>query len=123
MKDSRDKWRNQSLARLWWSRHYAGYFSIPVEQTLEFLYYCDSDVISQILGKPLLGTNLALAEEIISVSRNFWLKNDRNWERDSFRLFMKNLDLLAGRRMLSALPTETLKAEVENIFKASFKLK
>ena len=123
MKDSRDKWRNQAISRLWWSRHYAGYFSVPAKETLEFLYYCDSDVISQILGKPLLGTNLRLAEEIISVSRNSWIANDRNWDRDSFRSFMKNLDLLAGRRMLSALSPESLKEEVENIFKESFKIK
>jgi hypothetical protein len=36
---------------------------------------------------------------------------------------MKNLDLLAGRRMLSALQPESLKEEVESIFKESFKIK
>lgn len=122
IKDSRDKWRNQSISRLWWTRKYAGYFDLPIDKTLEFLFYSDSDVISQILGKPIIGTNLGLAKSLIVVASEFWNTNKEKWSREKFRLVMKRLDLLGGRRMLSSLTASQLNLEVDGLFREIFEI-
>lgn len=118
---TRDFWRNQSVARLWWMHRYATNLSPLEPQKVLSLLLMNSDIVSQLLGKPSIGTARNLAQTIFEVAYESLLSNKTNeYRRDAFRMFMRRLDLLAGRTLLNALSVSDLKPHVKTLFDECF---
>jgi hypothetical protein len=67
------------------------------------------DFISSLLSKPSVSTNLNLARSILNVSQDEILKKKKlKFDRDKFRAFVRELDLIGGRRLLGALGEDQL---------------
>jgi hypothetical protein len=118
---TRDFWRNQSVARLWWMRKYAAQLSpSDPQKALKFLLH-NSDIVSQVLGKPSIGTSKNLSQAIFHIAYDALLENQTHaYRRDYFRKFMRQVDLLAGRSLLSALSVSELKPAVKALFDECF---
>jgi hypothetical protein len=117
----RDRWRNQSISRLWWVAHYASQLGAEYfDRTIELVYF-NSDLGSQLLGKPSISASREIARAIVSVAHYELIENkSSSWDRAKFRDFMKAMDLLTGRRILETLPATQLASEVSSLFKAIF---
>ena len=72
------------------------------------------EFISALLSKPSVSTNLPLAQAILQVAQDEILKKQSlKYNRGGFRAFVRELDLIAGRRLLSSLAVGELKPIVK----------
>jgi hypothetical protein len=114
---TRNRWRDQSISRLWWMSYYAKSTTPDRYELSLALLLSNSDFVSQVLGKPSIGTSRNLSAALLSVvSKRFVAGSKYSWNRVSFRMLMKKIDLLAGRRILNALPVAELEKEVDALF-------
>lgn len=114
---TRDLWRNQSISRLWWMSYYAKSTTPERYELTLALLLSNSEFVARLLGTPSIATSRNLASAVLAVClKNFTIENKYSWNRDKFRLFIMKIDLLAGRRLLDALPTSTLEAELDSLF-------
>lgn len=114
---SRSRWRDQSISRLWWVGNYAESLGSDIENRAIELFFFNSDLGSQLLGKPSIATSKPIARSIVSIAhREFISEKSSSWNRNKFRDFMKEIDLLTGRRILEVVPESQLDAEVQAIF-------
>ena len=121
---TRDFWRNQSVARLWWMHRYATQLSPSDPQKALSLLLLNSDIVSQVLGKPSIGTAKNLAQAIFEVAHDSLIANKTHeYRRDAFRMFMRHIDLLAGRTLFNALSASELKPSVKALFEDCFTVK
>lgn len=119
---TRNLWRDQSISRLWWMSYYAKSTTPDTYELSLALLLSNSDFVSQVLGKPSIGTSRNLSSALLRVvSKRFAGGSKYSWNRVSFRLLMKKIDLLAGRRILNALPVADLESEVDALFVDCFK--
>lgn len=114
---TRNLWRDQSIARLWWMSHYARSTTPDRYELSLALLLSNSEFVSQVLGKPSIGTSRNLASALLRVAASrFGSGSAYTWNRAKFRLLMKQIDLLAGRRLLNSLPVEKLEKELDSLF-------
>ena len=109
---ARGRWRDQAIARLWWAGWYANQFhSIPPEKVLDVLY-CNSDFIASFMGRPTTSSNIPVAEIVISLAyKNYVDVPDGKYNREQFRNFLKEVDLVGGRQQLAVL-SQNSRAEI-----------
>jgi hypothetical protein len=108
--------RDQALSRLWWAAKISSNLhSIEIERALTVLFW-NSDLLSQIIGRPSTSSSSALTSEIILVMGH---RKDENlsFNRDKFRAFMSHLDISLGRNLLFSLSPFALKERVAEIAK------
>ncbi len=106
---TRNRWRDQSISRLWWMHRYASMLQPDNPQEALEMLLIEIDFISSLLSKPSVSTNLNLARAILSVSQDEILKKKSlAFNRDKFRAFVRELDLIGGRRLLGALGVDQL---------------
>lgn len=101
---SRAKWRDHSVARLWYVSSIAdGLEGISLRDSLDFLN-SNSELLNSFLGRPRTTTSNRVASKIIlmlhSKSR---IDGVLNFDRNKFRALMKELDLRAGLIQINAL--------------------
>ena len=119
---SRDRWRGQSVARLWWVANFRRNLDEAMQDKFLEVYYFNSDLGQQFLGKPSLSLSKKLASAIIEVVYENLLANSSvAWDRNKFRTFMKRLDLLVGRRKMEAVDEVQLKREISELFVTEMK--
>jgi hypothetical protein len=119
---SRDRWRGQSVARLWWVANFRRNLDEAMQDKFLEVYYFNSDLGQQFLGKPSLSLSKKLASAIIEVVYENLLANSSvAWDRNKFRTFMKRLDLLVGRRKMEAVDEVQLKREISQLFVTEMK--
>jgi len=104
---ARDRWRDQAISRLWWAGWYANQFhSVLAENVLDTLY-CNSDFIASFMGRPTTSSNIPVAEVIITLAHKHYVEaTDGKYDRDKFRNFLKEVDLVGGRQQLAVLSDE-----------------
>lgn len=101
---ARDRWRNNSISRLWW----VGYFVENLENVNKSdaydLVYFNSDLIASLLGRATLSSYKNIASSVIRVTHHHYLSLiDRKYDRDCFRDFLKLIDLRLGKSALGSL--------------------
>jgi hypothetical protein len=120
---ARQRWRDNALGRLWWMAHVARGAGVGEERrALKALVQHDLDIYSWLLGKPSISSSpvlLAAIVECIIHDQNFANMNGGQ-RRECFRDFMKDLDLVLGRRVMSALPLEDVLPDVRVLYEAKF---
>jgi hypothetical protein len=106
---TRNRWRDHAVSRLWWMHRYASMLQPNnVQAALEMLLI-EIEFISALLSKPSVSTNLPLAQAILQVAQDEILKKKSlKYNRGGFRAFVRELDLIAGRRLLSSLSVGAL---------------
>lgn len=115
--------RDNSLSRLWWMGHYAERANVSTTRdVLKHLVGFDLDIASSFLGRTHIASAPSISGAILTA-----LVNDKKFEsresgerRNSFRHFMKEIDLLAGRRVLSYLSREEIQPEIDSLYYRHF---
>jgi hypothetical protein len=111
---TRNRWRDHAVSRLWWMHRYASMLQPEDPQAALEMLLIEIDFISSLLSKPSVSTNLPLAQAILNVSQEEILNGKSlKFDRDGFRTFVRELDLIAGRRLLSSLSANELKPTVK----------
>ena len=106
---TRNRWRDHAVSRLWWMHRYASMLQPEDPKAALDMLLIEIDFISSLLSKPSVSTNLPLAQAILRVAQEEILKKGSiKFNRDKFRAFVRELDLIAGRRLLSSIPTRDL---------------
>lgn len=114
---SRSRWRDHSVARLWYvSSFAAGLESIPFEDSLDVLY-SNSELLNSFLGRPRTTASNRVSSKIISLlHKNGLGDGGTNFDRDKFRMLMKEIDLRSGSINISALGDSDFDAFFEDLF-------
>ena len=117
--------RGNAVSRLWWMAHYSsGFESYSTEEVMNRLIGKSQDLMrTLVFDRPSIASSPNLARAVIEI-----LMNDSAFDklpgekrRHGFREFVMQIDLLAGRRVLSFLTTEELVKELQPIYAASMK--
>lgn len=118
----RDRWRNQSISRLWWVGNHVSSLGSDLQKEALEVFYFNSDLGQQLLGRPNISQPLRLMRSIITVVHEELVsKNPGAWNRKSFRKFMVDIDFLIGRRKIEAIAENSIVEEVRTLFKESFR--
>lgn len=114
---SRAKWRDHSVARLWYVSSFAhGLEGISLKDSLDVLY-SNSDLLSSFLGRPRTTASNRVASKIISTLHSKGRVNGvLNFDRNKFRALMKELDLRAGSIQINALGDKDFDDFFDDIF-------
>lgn len=117
---ARIRLRDNALARLWWIAYYAqGFESHSVESIMNVLTVPNQDVLRTLVSdRPWLASSPNSATAVIELLLDDSDYSQRNSDanRINFRNFVKELDLVAGRRVLEMLSVEELKNEFAPIY-------
>lgn len=117
--------RGNAVSRLWWVAHYSsGFEGYTTEQVLNRLMGTSQDLMrTLVFDRPWIASSPHLARAVIEIlmSDSTFDKLPGKQRRHGFRDFVMQIDLLAGRRVLSFLTTEELVKELKPIYVASMK--
>lgn len=119
---SRSLWRDHAISRLWWIGKYVKEFEEMDSEELSRLLFLDSDLLSNLFGRPSLLSSKPLAAGLFTLLyRHHFSEEDLvAYDRERFRRFMKNLDLRCGAILVDVLSTkeidQILKSEFERVF-------
>ena len=114
---SRIRWRENAISRLWWLGHYAESFSDLDSAKVADVMFMNSDALSNLLGRPAIANDRQIARHVISVVHDFYFgKASRDFDRNGFRKFLKELDLRSGRFIMGSLEQEALASLVKESF-------
>jgi hypothetical protein len=117
----RDRWRNQSLARLWWVGNFASNLGADLQDKALEVFYFNSDLGQQLLGRPNISQPMRLTRSIIRVAHQELVAgNPSAWDRKSFRQFMIDIDFLIGRRKIESIAEDVVVEEIRDLFRARF---
>lgn len=115
---TRSRWRDQAISRLWWHARYAELVAPEVRDQATALLLGNTELGGQILGKPSIGTSVRMAHAVVIASLGRF-SNPKDFNRNKFRYFMKQVDLLAGRRLLNAVNQSDLDAELAQLLESA----
>ena len=104
---NRNRIRDNAISRLWWMAQIAE--RVPetsTEQVLEILFF-NSDYRSSLLERNSSANSLNVLASIIKVSKEAF-DNGNQYDREKFRSFMKQVDLVGKRTVLPSLDLDSL---------------
>lgn len=118
---SRAKWRDHSVARLWFvSSFAAGLEGISLKDSLDVLY-SNSELLNSFLGRPRTTASNSVASKIISTLHSKGrVDGVLNFDRNKFRALMKELDLRAGSIQVNALGEKDFNDFFDDIFNSVY---
>lgn len=107
---TRARWRDHSVSRLWYVSTFAsGLDSVPLNIALDVLY-SNSELLNSFLGRPRTTASNRVSSKIIS------LLHQKGFDREKFRLLMKEIDLRSGLINLNALEDSDFDAFFHDLF-------
>lgn len=114
---SRAKWRDHSVARLWYVSSFATELEgIALKDSLDVLY-SNSDLLNSFLGRPRTTASNRVASKITSVLHSKCrVDGVLDFDRIKFRALMKELDLRAGSIQINALGEKDFNDFFDDIF-------
>ena len=106
-KTNRNRIRDNAISRLWWMAQIAERVpNTSIEQVLEILFF-NSDYRSSLLERNSSANSLNVLASIIKVSKEAFDNGDE-YNRENFRYFMKQVDLVGKRTVLPSLDIDNL---------------
>jgi len=117
---ARSAWRDQAISRFWWIGHLSQAWTTPLshDQVLDTLFI-SSDLLQSFLGRPGIVANPRVAALMLSCAHGHYLEpktKNVEYDRDHFRKFMKEMDLLIGSSELNILDDAELINLIDNAF-------
>jgi hypothetical protein len=114
---ARDRWRNNSISRLWWIGQFVENLeNIKKDDAYEILYY-NSDLLTSFLGRSTLASYKNIASSVIRVTHKYYFSGDqRKFDRDSFRDFLKLIDLRLGKTAIGSFEQELCDEVIFSLF-------
>lgn len=101
--------RDNAASRLWWMASLCNRCSdMPLEESLACFLY-QSDVRANIIERPTTSQNVRIFNAILQRLHDSLSSDKALYGREKFRLFMKNLNLQGGVKLLAALPDAQIK--------------
>jgi hypothetical protein len=117
----RPRMRDNAISRLWWMGHIAS--KIPgrsMDEVFEILFF-NSDYRSSLLERNSSANSVNVTASILAITKEAYDANVP-YHRDSFREFMKQVDLLGGRTILAAMSTENLTILLKPIYRQCYNM-
>jgi hypothetical protein len=123
--DTRRRFRDQALARLWWVGRFVNRNLSQVEdKSYAVLFDIESDVLSQFTTRPALVSVSSLATAVVEVSHEAFINpssaKKKTYDRDKFRDFLKDLDLESGRQLVPHRDYGSILSQVQESFDQNF---
>ena len=123
--DTRRRFRDQALARLWWVGRFVNRNLSQVEdKAFAVLFDIEADVLSQFTTRPTLVSVSALARAVVEVSHEAFIDpsshDKRTYDRVKFRDFLKKIDLESGRQLVPHREFDSILSQVQESFKIYF---
>lgn len=119
-KTNRNRIRDNAISRLWWMAEIAERVpNTSIEQVLEILFF-NSDYRSSLLERNSSANSLNVLASIIKVSKDAF-DDGNEYDRENFRSFMKQIDLIGKRTVLPSLEIETLIKLFQPIYQNAYK--
>jgi hypothetical protein len=114
---SRAKWRDHSVARLWFVSSFAtGLEGISLKDSLDVLY-SNSELLNSFLGRPRTTASNRVASKIVSILHSKCrVDGVLNFDRSKFRTLMKELDLRSGSIQVNVLADKDFNDFFDEIF-------
>ena len=115
--------RDNAISRLWWMSHYAERANVSTtREVLQHLVGFDLDIASSFLGRTHIASAPSISGAILTAMVNDakFASRDSTERRECFRHFMKEIDLLAGRRVLSYLSRDEIQPEIDSLYYRHF---
>ena len=107
--------RDHAISRLWWYHRLCSRVDENnVKATLDLLFF-NSDYRSSMLERNTTSAITEVVGTIIEITDEY-SKQGISYNREKFRSFMKDLDLLAGRSRLAVLSKEQLKGKLTSLY-------
>ena len=101
---ARDRWRNHSISRLWWVAYFVENLQNVDKSDAYDLVFFNSDLLGSLLGRATLSSYKNISSSVIRVTHRHYLSGvERKYDRDSFRDFLKLIDLRLGKSSLGSL--------------------
>jgi hypothetical protein len=123
--DTRRRFRDQALARLWWVGRFVNRNLSQVEdKAYAVLFDIEADVLSQFTTRPTLVSVSSLANAVVEVSHEAFINpssmKKRTYDRGRFRDFLKEIDLESGRQLVPHRDYESILIQVQESFDKNF---
>lgn len=101
--------RDNGIARLWWLGKIATDVDANAPELFLTIILHNQDIANNLLGRPAIAMNPRKLRCFYEVMRYFWEKDDKRlFDRDTFRLWMKQANRIGGHWLLDSLPEEKL---------------
>lgn len=106
--DLRGRMRNNGIGRLWWYQHFCS--KIPNKSLTEVfeILFENSEYRSAILERPSSASHVNVTSAILEITTDA-IQKDVVFNREKFRIFMKNVSFVGARSSLGALDVDTIK--------------
>ena len=115
VRTTRGLMRDHAISRLWWYHRLCSRIDgREVGNTLDLVFF-NSDYRSSLLERNNTSAITEVVGTIIEITDEY-SKQGITYNRDKFRSFMKNIDLLAGRSRLAVLNKEQLKEKLTSLY-------
>jgi hypothetical protein len=113
----RDRWRNNAIARLWWSGWIANSSSDLSPEDAIATLYCNSDFIYSLMGRSSIASMPQLLNGILNLAfDNYGIGEQTKFDRNNFRKFLKEVDLLSGKIQLPVLGEEEFRVLLNRLW-------
>jgi hypothetical protein len=112
---SRGLMRDHAISRLWWYHRLCSRVNEQNVRGILDLLFFNSDYRSSMLERNTTSAITEVVGTIIEITDEY-SKQGISYNREKFRSFMKELDLLAGRSRLAVLSKEQLKGRLTSLY-------
>lgn len=113
--------RSNGLARLWWLGEVSRFPDSRDEAFTAFLVQ-RQEIYSAVIDRSKLFTSATVRHAVLLGTREFFKESGIDWDKALFRKVMKELDFLAGRKFLPAIPIEDLTQITKDLFESNRRL-
>lgn len=107
--------RSNAIARLWWLGEISN-FPDSDEKSLTGFLVKRQEIYSNVIDRSKLFTSPPVRWAVLLGTREFFEDSGLEWDKTLFRKVMVELDFLAGRKHLPAIPVEDLTQITKDLF-------
>ena len=119
-RSSRNRMRDNAIARLWWMGHISQKVSISDHEAVLKTLFFNSDYRSNLLERNSSANSINVVDCILEISEEAFERNVE-FNRLKFRNFMKSVDLIGKRTFLPSLNKAELKKILKPLYNEAYK--
>lgn len=109
--------RSNAIARLWWLGEISN-FDGSLDRKIAHFLMARQEIYSAVIDRTKLFTSAQVRRAVILGVQEFFEESEIAWNKPLFRQVMKELDFLAGRKLLPALSPGDLTQITKDLFES-----